>query len=207
MNIRQSIVNQFKQPHGLLGTLAGHVMANRPSNIERNLWMLELLELKRNDRVLEIGYGPGVALERVLKTVDDGIVIGIDHSETMFKQASRRMATAISKGKLKLLTGDIESHPSFDTCFDHIYSANVIMFWKNPVAVFQHIQSFLAPYGDVTTLFMPRHRNATSKDSYKFGNDIANWLKQAGFADIHTEVKEFNGLAAVCVIARGSGIQ
>jgi hypothetical protein len=54
---------------------------------------------------------------------------------------------------------------------------------------------------------MPRHRNATSKDSYKFGNDIANWLKQAGFADIHTEVKEFNGLAAVCVIARGSGIQ
>ena len=52
---------------GLLGQLAGQVMANRSSNIERNRWMLELMRLKPRDRILEIGYGPGLALEGALQ--------------------------------------------------------------------------------------------------------------------------------------------
>ena len=201
MSLRQSIIQQFKQPTGLLGKLAGHVMANRPSNIERNRWMLELLELKPQDRVLEIGYGPGLALEGALQRIDTGIVMGIDHSETMFKQASLRVAAAVAQGRAKLLVGDIEAHPGFDIQFDHIYSANVVMFWQNPAAVFQHLKSLLAPDGDVVTLFMPRHKNATSEDSRKFGIEISNWLKQAGFDKLRMEVKEFDGLAAICVIA------
>jgi cyclopropane fatty-acyl-phospholipid synthase-like methyltransferase len=205
MSIRQSIVSQFKQPRGFLGKIAGQIMAHRSSNIERNLWLLDLLKFKRSDRVLEIGYGPGIAIERVLQKIDDGIVVGIDHSETMFRQASRRIAPAISQGKATLLLADIETHPELETRFDHIYSANVVMFWNNPVAVFQHIRTMLAPDGDVATLYMPRLKGANSNDSYKFGEDIANWLKQAGFTDIRIEVKEFDDLAAVCVIARNTG--
>lgn len=202
MNLRQTITKQFKQPHGLLGKVAGQIMAHRSSNVERNLWLLELLEFNRGDRVLEIGYGPGIAIERVLQKVDEGIVVGIDHSETMFRQASRRIAPAISQGKATLLVGDIESNPGFETRFDHIYSANVVKFWDNPVAVFKHIRTLLAPGGDVATLLMPRHKGATRDDTYQTGEDIANWLKQAGFNDIWIEVKEFDSLAAVCVIAR-----
>jgi cyclopropane fatty-acyl-phospholipid synthase-like methyltransferase len=204
MSLRQSVIQQFKQPAGLLGKLAGHVMANRPSNIERNRWMLELLELKPQDRALEIGYGPGLALEGALQLIDSGIVMGIDHSETMFKQASLRVAAAVAQGRAKLLVGNIEAHPGFDIQFDHIYSANVVMFWQNPVAVFQHLKSLLAPDGDVVTLFMPRHKRATSEDTHIYGNKITNWLKQAEFHNIRMQVKEFDGLAAVCVIASNS---
>ncbi len=32
MNLRQTIVAQFKKPHGWLGRVAGWIMANRRSN-------------------------------------------------------------------------------------------------------------------------------------------------------------------------------
>jgi cyclopropane fatty-acyl-phospholipid synthase-like methyltransferase len=204
MSLRKFIVQQFKRPNGLLGKLAGHIMANRSSNIERNRWMLELLELKPQDRVLEIGYGPGLAVEGALQRIDKGLVMGIDHSETMFKQASRRVASAIAQGRAKLLLGDIQEHPGFDMPFDHIYSANVVMFWKNPTAVFKYLKTILAPGGDVVTLYMPRNIDAANEDGYKAGDEIANWLKQAGFANIRTEIKEFGAIAAVCVIARNA---
>ena len=64
MSLRQNIVGQFKQPHGSLGQVAGFIMAKRPSNIERNQWTLDLLDLRPDDRVLEIGFGPGIAIEK-----------------------------------------------------------------------------------------------------------------------------------------------
>lgn len=201
MSIRQSIVQQFKQPNGLFGKLAGHVMANRPSNIERNRWMLELARIQPQDRVLEIGYGPGLALEGALQTVDSGIVVGMDHSEVMYTQASNRVARAISQGRVRLSVGDIEAKPTFDTSFNHIYSANVVMFWQDPVAVFQHLKTLLVANGDIVTLYMPRHKGARSEDSYEKADEITICLKQAGLIDIRTEVKEFDGLAAIGVIA------
>jgi hypothetical protein len=55
---------QFRRPTGLLGRLAGWIMANRPSNIERNRWTVDLLNVQPSDHVLEIGFGPGLRCER-----------------------------------------------------------------------------------------------------------------------------------------------
>ena len=54
MSMRQLIVRQFKQPKGWLGRLAGRLMASRESNIERNKWVVSLLELNDSHRVLEM---------------------------------------------------------------------------------------------------------------------------------------------------------
>ena len=65
--MKKQIINhlagQFGNPHGPLGRLAGRIMATRGSNIERNRWTVDLLELKPHHRVLEVGYGPGLAIE------------------------------------------------------------------------------------------------------------------------------------------------
>ena len=37
MDLRRIIVSQFANPRGLLGTVAGWIMAHRPSNKARNL--------------------------------------------------------------------------------------------------------------------------------------------------------------------------
>jgi len=102
MSIRQQLVRQFRQPEGVLGSLAGVIMSSRPSNVSRNQWTVDLLDLQPQDRVLEIGFGPGIGIQRAALLVSEGLVIGIDHSEVMLRQASKRNAAAIAQGRVEL---------------------------------------------------------------------------------------------------------
>ena len=63
MNLQNVIVAQFQQPRGLLGQIAGWIMDHRPSNRDRNHWTVKLLHIQPQDQILEIGCGPGLALE------------------------------------------------------------------------------------------------------------------------------------------------
>lgn len=126
MGTRQTIVRQFKQPKGRLGKLAGHLMANRKSNIERNKWVVDLMELKDNHHVLEIGYGPGMAVDYLAQQLHDGKVVGIDHSDVMFEQANRRNKEHVTSGKVKLMLGTIDNLNDTAEKFDRIFSSNVV---------------------------------------------------------------------------------
>jgi SAM-dependent methyltransferase len=84
-----AIVSQFGHPRGMAGHVAGWVMAHRPSNRRRNRWVVSLLDVRPADRVLEIGFGPGLAIAELSRRVgDSGHVYGIDHSEVMLRQAT-----------------------------------------------------------------------------------------------------------------------
>ena len=60
--ILETVVRQFHRPTGFAGRAAGWVMATRGSNRKRNVWAVGLLDVQPDDRVLEIGFGPGVAI-------------------------------------------------------------------------------------------------------------------------------------------------
>ena len=79
-SLRQAIVRQFRQPTGLVGRRVGLVMATCPSNRERSRRTIELLEIQPDDRVLEIGYGPGLAIPWAAERTVRGRVVGVDHS-------------------------------------------------------------------------------------------------------------------------------
>ncbi|HSR57656.1 MAG TPA: hypothetical protein VLL57_05675, partial [Candidatus Binataceae bacterium] len=59
----QGVIRQFQKPTGLLGSLVGVILARRSSNRQRNAWTVDLLSIEPRHRVLEVGCGPGVALE------------------------------------------------------------------------------------------------------------------------------------------------
>jgi hypothetical protein len=52
MGFIESVYRQFHKPTGFLGSVAGWIMANRPSNIERNRWTVDLLKVGETDHVL-----------------------------------------------------------------------------------------------------------------------------------------------------------
>ena len=201
MNIRQNIVVQFERPQGILGQLAGLIMANRSSNIERIEWTLELLDLKPTDHLLEVGFGPGLAIQKASGIIRNGLIVGVDHSETMLRQASTRNAKAIAQGRVQLLLGSVETLPVSGHPFDKIYSANVVQFWRDPVAVYKKLHLLLTPGGTIATTYMPRHSGATNADTMDKEREIIGHLKAAGFSTIRTEEKPMSPVSAVSVLA------
>jgi ubiquinone/menaquinone biosynthesis C-methylase UbiE len=201
MSLRQNIVRQFKQPHGAVGHLAGFIMANRPSNIERNEWTLELLALKPTDYLLEVGFGPGIAIEKASQIITSGLIAGIDHSETMLRQARARKAAAIQRGTVKLYLGSVETLSCFDRPFDKICSANVVQFWRDPVAVFEKLRSLLTAGGTIATTYMPRNSDATDADAQEKGKQVMKQLQAAGFSSIRVEEKRMKPVSTVSVLA------
>ena len=201
MSLRQNIVSQFKQPHGLVGQLAGFIMATRPSNIERNEWILDLLALKPTDHLLEVGFGPGIAIEKASQIITEGLIVGIDHSNTMLNQARKRNTAAIQNGKVKLYLDSVETLATFDRQFDKIYSANVVQFWDDPVTTFKKLRTFLAPGGVIATTYMPRHSGAKDSDAFDKAREIMSQLEEARFSLIRVEERNTQPVSTVSVIA------
>jgi len=106
----------------------GWIMAARSSNRIRNIWAVSLLDVQRCDCVLEIGFGPGIAIQEISHIALEGYVCGLDHSVAMLHQATRRNAAAIREGRVDLRLGAVESLPAFEMPFDKILAVNTVVF-------------------------------------------------------------------------------
>jgi hypothetical protein len=84
VQLRQKLIErvraQFGRPTGLPGRMAGWVMAYRSSNRRRNAWAVSLLDVQRDDRLLEIGFGPGIAIRELARLAADGWPCGAARS-------------------------------------------------------------------------------------------------------------------------------
>jgi ubiquinone/menaquinone biosynthesis C-methylase UbiE len=200
MSLRKAVVGQFKKPHGYLGWIAGWIMANRRSNRERNDWTVDLLNVQSGDRVIEIGCGPGLALEACLARAGDGLVVGLDHSQTMLDQARARNAEANREGRLELRLGSLEDLPAIGGSFDKACSANVVQFFPDRGAAFRRIYSVLKPKGVAATTYMPRGKNPSRADSLDMAEEVRRHMEVAGFANIRIEELPMDPAPAVCVI-------
>ena len=132
--IKQKLFENFGHPRGLFGRLAGRIMATKRSNLERGRWAVAELAPKPDARVLELGYGPGVALAEMSTRVSQGTVVGVDLSEVMLAQATRRNADAIRSGRVDLRVGDAQGLDPNLSEFDLIYGINVWQFWADQAA-------------------------------------------------------------------------
>src|SRR4029077_7904517 len=87
-------------------------------------WVTDLLEVGPNDSVLEVGFGPGVVIQRLSKLATTGHVAGIDPSREMVEQPRARNATAIQRGRVNLRHGSVERLPFDDSSFDKALAIN-----------------------------------------------------------------------------------
>jgi hypothetical protein len=75
MSVARSILmRMFGRPQGLLGKLGGIIMARM--NSECATWVIDLLHIQPNDKVLEVGFGPGVGIPTRGRIGIDGICRG-----------------------------------------------------------------------------------------------------------------------------------
>jgi ubiquinone/menaquinone biosynthesis C-methylase UbiE len=195
---------QFGRPTGFPGRIAGWVMAYRSSNRRRNSWAVSLLDVQPTDRVLEIGFGPGIAIAELSRRVGaSGHVYGIDHSDVMLRQAARRNAAAIRAGRLPLTRGTVEQlPPAVDGPFDAILAVNSLGFWPAPTERLEELRRRLRPGGRIAIASQPRSPGANRSTSLKVARGITKLLQTAGFSQPRTEILDLDP-PAVCVLARG----
>ena len=193
-------VRLFGRPSGFWGHVAGVIMAHRGSNVERNRWTVDLLEVRPADRVLEIGFGPGLALNWLAQRATQGRVFGIDHSPAMLKQARWRNGAALRKGGMELRQGAADSLPNQWKRMDKVMAVNVAMFWSDPVGQLRHLRERIAPGGRIALTVQPRSKGANLKDALRAGELLTGHLEQAGFVNVRLEVLPLKPVVAVCAL-------
>jgi ubiquinone/menaquinone biosynthesis C-methylase UbiE len=198
--LRKTIVRQFGRPTGLVGRLVGLVMATRYSNRERNRRTIELLDIQPDDRVLEIGFGPCLAIEMAARLARSGCVVEVDHSEVMLRQASRRNRAVIDAGRVQLHRASADALPSFTERFDKLLVSNAHMFLRDPIETLRRWRDITRPGGRVAITHQSRKRAATDADSARDAEHITS-LRAAGFTDVRIETLERKPVNAACVLA------
>ena len=203
MKLRQRVIDavraQFGRPTGLGGYAAGLLMAHRPSNRRRNAWAVSLLDVQRDDRVLELGFGPGLAIRELSRIAAEGYVCGIDHSELMLRWASRRNADGLRRGVVDLRLGSVDELPAFDALFDKILAVNTMLFWSEPVARIAELRRLLRSGGLIAVAYQPRGPGVTDETSAAKGREIAVALIRARFSEVRLETMRLKP-AVVCAL-------
>jgi ubiquinone/menaquinone biosynthesis C-methylase UbiE len=193
-----SLRDQFAKPTGTLGWLVGHALAFK--NRERSEWVASLLELQHDERVLEIGFGPGTDIARASRAA--AFVAGVDHSETMLRQASGRNRSAIRDGRVELKLGTASQLPYPDAQFDCAFAINSAQFWKDLPTALAELKRVLKPGGRVALAVQPRNKGATDETARQVGFGLAKALTAAGFADVYCEFREMRPVATAGVLGR-----
>ena len=200
----RDVIGQAHRPRGAAGRVTAWEMAHRPSNRQRNRWVVSLLDVRPADRVLEIGFGPGVAIA-ALARAGAGHVYGVDHSAVMVREASRRNAAAIRAGRVTLLNASADRLPAaLDGPFDVILAVNSLGFWPAPGERLAELRLRLAPGGRIAIVSQPRSPGATAATSRTAAAEIENLLSGAGYTHRRTEFLPLDPPAA-CVLAVSPG--
>ncbi|NJD11012.1 MAG: class I SAM-dependent methyltransferase [Gemmatimonadetes bacterium] len=202
--ISEAIARQLRRPSGLLGRLVGRGMAWHNEFAAR--WTLDLLDVRQDSHVLEIGFGPGVATEFAWKRALRGHVSGIDYSEAMVEAGRRRNAAALPAGLVDLAHGDVRALPYAADSFDRAFAIHSIYFWSDPVACLREVRRVMRTDGLLAITIQPRRQWPRRPPADVFtlyeGSEVADLLRSAGFRDCRVEAyPEAHRLPCDCILA------
>jgi ubiquinone/menaquinone biosynthesis C-methylase UbiE len=196
---RRGGIAQFHRPTGPAGHIAGWIMGRRSSNVVRNRWAVRLLDVRPTDRVIEFGCGPGVALAALAARAERGLVVGVDHSDVVIRQARRRNRAAVRAGRVRLVHASVADLPIADEPFDAALAVNTVGMWPEPSARLRDIARLLRPGGRIAIVSQPRCPGATAATSSAAAEELVALLTEAGFVRFRTEMLDLDPPVA-CVI-------
>jgi SAM-dependent methyltransferase len=188
------IHSQFAHPRGWLGHIVGFILASK--NRARNAWTISLLDIQPNDQVLEIGFGPGQAIQELAKLTPNGFIYGTDLSDVMVAQASKRNTDAIRSGHVLLQQGAESPLPFEDNKFNRALAVNSMQFWSDTVAGLQEMKRVLKPGGRVVITIQPMWAK-TEEEVQAVAEKLVMQLKQVGFKQVRLETRRSKPMSTV----------
>lgn len=196
---------QFGNPQGLVGRLVGRAMAS--SNAAFNRWVIDTVADRAGadlTRIVELGCGPGVGLEKLLVAFPAAQVWGIDPSPVMIVQSRRRNVREIEIGRLHLIQGDVSALGEFAPV-DLVLAIHVLYFWHQPSIELARVKAALRPGAKVAIGYrlrkdMPRVSQrqfpAEGHRLYDSHQEVVALLREADFADVEVTTQAAGSVRA-----------
>lgn len=183
-----ALAQQLRHPTGDAGKQVGEVMAQY--NAQSKAFVFECLDIRPNDSMLEIGFGPGEAIAEAARRAPEGFIAGIDQSQTMLDMATKRNHRAIMEERVQLTLGTADTLPYDDETFDVVFAVNVFHFWPDARTELAECRRVLKTNG--TILFYVTHPSSWLPGLEKTGVFVARepeamqkMLQEATFRNIH----------------------
>ncbi len=193
---------QFGHPTGLLGWLAGQLMAQK--NAPMNRLAVELLDARPGDRILEIGFGPGTAIQMLAAGAEIALVAGVDLSHVMLRQARRRNRQNIQGGRVELHQGTASRLPFADAHFTQAFAVNSFHHWSSQAEGLLELRRVLREGG---LLLLCLRMALPTKSRFSAPGMTENQVQSAvqlvervGFRDVGT-VRRNVGREVTCILA------
>lgn len=189
VRLQRYINSQAASPRGLFGRFLGFIWPFEHGAVNRTT--LELLEIERDNDVLELGCGAGAALQNAAAQAYEGHVTGLDVSETMVRISSRRNRSAIADGRVSVRAIDGINLGLEPASFDRVYSVHTIYFWRQPERVIAQLAEALRANGRLVLAFRPEGASVPTRfrdPLYRFYSPehVIAMLVEAGFSDIRS---------------------
>ena len=176
---------------------------------------LELLEIKRGEVVLEIGFGTGHCLKRIAGWVgEEGRVYGIDISSGMLEVSRRRLERAGLLDRVELQCGDAARLPYEDNSFDAVFMSFTLELFDTPEIpkVLGEIKRVLKPGARLGVVSMSREEDSPLLRLYEWMHErfpryidcrpiyVEKSISEAGFRIRYRERVKLFGLPGEIVI-------
>ena len=185
--LRTFIASQFKKPSGLFGIFTSNLMIKgNQKNYDR---LIRDLDLQPHDKIVEIGYGPGIGIQMISKLCPTCTIHGIDFSRLMYKKAGNYNKPYVDEGRVQLHYGDFLKTSDLDEDYDKVFCLNVVYFWSELNSPFKKVCSLLKQGGafqiymaDIDTLIKKKAPDSVF-NKYSI-EQVMEALKSAGFENV-----------------------
>ncbi len=124
---------------------------------ERVVWAVELLEVRPDEHLLEVGCGPGHAVALIAEKLKRGTITAIDRSALQVAHAKQRNARWMEAGVASVGESALEDFAP-GRRFDKLFAINVNAFWTAPAPSLAHLRRLLKPTGSAFLVYEPPTR-------------------------------------------------
>ncbi len=193
--IRAFLAKQLGYPSGIFGPLLMKLL--NKGNADMNDFTFQQLDLQSEDTVLEIGFGGGYLLEKMIDSQIPSPIAGIDPQVDVIKMGNKKFKTAIAKKHLELQQASGESLPYGENTFTKICTVNTVYFWSDPQRVLEQCDRVLQPQGKLIICYnSPEFLAQTKLIQHGFTAyqpaELESLMASSGFVDVAT-VKAYGG--------------
>lgn len=169
-------------------------------NRKINRWSIQKLQVHKNDRILEIGFGPGYGIKTLMSNYRGIEVDGIDISNKMKNEATKRNKEWIEQGKVHLTAEDVaDFQPEHN--YNKIISVNNYPLWDQPLTSLSHLLRLLKSGGRIVLTVQPREEGSTAQTAKQLGARMRNDLLNTGFKNPEVSYLKVRPVLTVCVTA------